>query len=103
MKKYLSAVTNATHDIAKFMTYDLRSVAVREGWEPEVASGLSISYDGNKFAYNLGDQFSEQAFNHEFGTETTRPKATVRRYLNDLSGAQKVMGKLIEKHVKESK
>lgn len=103
MKQYIDALTNATHDAAKVLTYDLREAAIRDGWEPEVASGISLTYDGSKFVHSLGDLHKDRAFVHEYGDERQHPKATIRRYLNNGSYANEVIGKLVSKHLKESK
>lgn len=94
------ALTAATHDSAKVMTTEVRHHAIQQGWEPEVASGISIKYDGEKLNYDLGSDHRDRAFVHEFGNENQPPKATIRRYLSDLSGVKDVFPAIYENRLR---
>jgi hypothetical protein len=76
------SVNKAITSTARFMTTELRSHAISDGWEPHVAQGLSIKWDGSTLKHDLGEHTFDEAFVHEYGDERKRPKATVRRFLN---------------------
>ena len=72
----------AVASTARFMTAELRRHAISQGWEPHVANGLSVKWDGSSMKHDLGEHTFDEAFVHEYGDENHRPKATVRRFLN---------------------
>lgn len=100
MKLYLDAIHKATDDMAEHMSGQLRLAAIKDGWEPEVANGLSISVQNGEPHYSLGTTHKDRAFVHEFGNETQRPKATVRKFLNNSTDATAVFAASAIKHSK---
>lgn len=99
MNFFLKAITDATHDSTKIMTAEVRQHALNQGWEPEVAAGLTISFNGDNIKYDLGDKHRDRAFVHEFGDENKQPKATVRRYLNDKGTAKQTFQQVLSAHL----
>jgi hypothetical protein len=77
VKKYIAAIEHAAAQTARVMGAQLRTSAINDGWHPDAASSLSVEYKDGKFVANSS---SGHAFDHEFGTETSIPKATVRNY-----------------------
>ena len=77
MKKYIAAIEHAAAQTARVMGAQLRSSAVNDGWHPEAASSLNVEYKEGKFVASSGH---DAAFVHEFGSETSSPKASVRNY-----------------------
>ncbi len=77
MKKYIAAIEHAAAQTARVMGAQLRTSAVNDGWHPDAASSLNVEYKDGKF---IASSPSEHAFDHEFGTQTSTPKATVRNY-----------------------
>ena len=49
-----------------------------DGWEPQVAAGLSVNVTTGSASISVNDEFADKAFEHEFGTQNHRPKATLR-------------------------
>lgn len=80
MKKYIAAIEHAAAQTARVMGAQLRNSAVNDGWHPDAASSLNVEYRDGKF---VASSTSGNAFDHEFGTETSTPKATVRSYSKD--------------------
>lgn len=103
MTTFLDAIHKAQADMAETMSSELRHVAVKDGWEPEVAAGISVKHADGTLMYDLGEKHRDRAFVHEFGDERVRPKATIRKYLNNISGLGKGFVESVNKHSKESK
>ena len=93
------ALNEAAQTSTKVMTSEVRRRAVQQGWEPEVANGISISVNGDHLGYDLGTDHKDRAFVHEFGDEGKQPKATVRRYLNKLDGMDELFPKIYKHHL----
>lgn len=101
MNFLIKALNEAAQTSTKVMTSEVRRHAVKQGWEPEVANGISISVNGDHLSYDLGDEHKDRAFVHEFGDENKQPKATVRRYLNKLDDVKELFPKIYMHHLKK--
>lgn len=99
MKPLKTAIEKAAHDTALYATLELRNHAISDGWEPEVADGLSVEYVDGKFNTKIHSGVSDRAFVHEYGTEVTRPKATVRTFKEDNSHIKEVFARQLHKHL----
>ena len=77
MKKYIAAIEHAASQTARVMGAQLRQSAINDGWHPEAASSLNVSYEDGKF---VAKSASDNAFVHEYGKEGVPPKASVRKY-----------------------
>ena len=77
MKKYIAAVEHAAAQTARVMGAQLRSKALNDGWHPDAAASLNVEYKDGKF---VATSASDAAFDHEFGTETSSPTASIRNY-----------------------
>ncbi len=73
------------------MTADLRGHAYHNGWHPDVINNTHVTYDGKSFSTVVHPDHHEAALNHEYGTETSRPTAVIRKYGNDTSQAERAM------------
>ena len=93
MRKVFKAIRQAQADAASSMTERLRSSAIASGWDAEVASNISLDHDGKSFSLNIHPDYKARAFDHEFGTETTPPKAVLRKHLMNTSEFDQIMGK----------
>lgn len=102
MKHYAEAVSSATHDLARLMTVQVRQRALAEGWEPEVARDIALTFDGSKFDYHLGESHKDRAFVHEFGDERTPPKATIRRHINGARNNEENFRQLVNANLKKA-
>lgn len=101
MKKYVEAADSAAHELAAFMTVDLRSKAKEAGWHPDVVKNLTVKFDGEKLGVHVPEEHRAAAFNHEFGTETIPPTGVLRKYDNGISDIRHKYEALIHQHVKE--
>lgn len=95
------ALKEAAETSTKVMTSEVRRHAVTQGWEPEVANGISISINGEHLGYDLGTEHKDRAFVHEFGDERKQPKATIRRYLNKLDDVKELFPQIYMHHLKK--
>lgn len=83
MKKIFSeAFEKASKRVAADMSKQLTRNAVRDGWHPDVAAGLTVSYSDGTFSSSHAPEHSTAVFDMEYGTETTAPKATIRKMQN---------------------
>ena len=101
MNFLIKALNEAAQTSTKVMTSEVRRHAVKQGWEPEVANGISISVAGDNLSYDLGTEHKDRAFVHEFGDERKQPKATIRRYLNKLDDVKELFPKIYMHHLKK--
>jgi hypothetical protein len=79
------------------MTGRIRSSAIASGWPAEVASKVSLEYDGKKFALNIDPEFKNHVLDHEFGTETMPPKSVLRKHLLHPTEFNNIMGHHLQK------
>jgi hypothetical protein len=78
----IEALEKAAHNAASYMTTDLRHRALEAGWHPEVAGNLNVTFDGKSFTAHVHPDYKERAFEHEFGSETQRGTAVLRKFAN---------------------
>ena len=86
MKKYIASIHKAAEQTATVMTHQVRQHASKSGWTPEAADSLNVKYVDGKF---VAHSSSGDAFTHEYGSETSRPTAAVRKFSsqsNKISG-----------------
>ena len=103
----ISAIRKASHkaanDTASFMTHQLRQSALQHGWDRDVVENTSVEYGGNKFTIKVHPDYSARAFVHEYGSETQRPTAVFRKYVNNTSVAQGALVFRMNEHYKAAK
>lgn len=81
------------------MSVGLQSNAHADGWDPNIASNMQVKFHDGKMTAELPEEHSDQAHTYEYGTETQRPLATVRKYANRVSNQNEMFGKLFEKNL----
>jgi len=91
------AARKAAYQAGLYMTADVRHRAMEHGWHPEVASNTNIMYDGTQYKVEVHDDFESQAMDLEYGTETMRPTAVIRKYGNNTSQAEHAFMTVLEK------
>jgi hypothetical protein len=103
----ISAIRKASHkaaqDTASFMTHQLRQSALQHGWDKDVAENTHVEYGSGKFTVKVHPDYSSRAFVHEYGSETQRPTAVIRKYVNDTSVAQGALISQMNEHYKAAK
>jgi len=82
LRSILENIHKAAHDTAQFMEGEVRERALASGWKPEVVDNLHVRFHNNKFSVFVHDKFVGDALTHEFGNETKRPTAVLRKYGN---------------------
>jgi hypothetical protein len=93
----------AANDTAAFMTAELRQRALRGGWKPEVVDHMHVRFDDNGFGVDIDEEYQEDAWVHEYGSERTRPTAVLRKYSNDSSKAKDIFVNNVSYHGNEQK
>ena len=83
MKKFLDAAHAAAGDTARFMTGQLRHHALNHGWDADVVANTHVVFEDNKFSTHIHPDYVDRAFVHEFGNESNRPTAVIRKFLNN--------------------
>lgn len=79
-RKYVDSAADRT---SISMTSRLRKYAVTNGWNGKVARNTQVAYRPDEgFVVEFADDVREQAMNLEYGTETMRPTAAIRKYEN---------------------
>jgi len=77
------ALQSAVRQVASHATAQLRSNAVQDGWDASTVSGLEVAVVGQEAKVIVNDDFAAKAFDHEFGNQNHRPKATIRKASSD--------------------
>jgi hypothetical protein len=100
MKHVLKHFPQAAAETARSMTYDLRNSAIEHGWHPEVANNLFIVHDGSQFKVHVPDAYKKTVHELEYGTETQRPTAVLRKFNNRPESMDKAFMKSISRLTK---
>ena len=99
MEEVFSAIENAAHDAARYMTVDLRNRAHAAGWDSEVAENLHVRYAGGNFSAHVSPGYEERAHVHEYGTEHSRPTGVLRKFANEHSDGERAFVHNLNKHL----
>lgn len=78
-KELRKAYEEASKELAREMSRQLKSNALADGWTPEVASGLKVSYEEGVFETSHNPEHSTMVFDLEYGSEASSPKGTIRK------------------------
>jgi len=100
VEEVISAIENAAHDAANYMTVDLRNRAHAAGWDHEVANNLHVLYADGKFSTHVPPKYSDRAHLHEYGSEGVRPTAVLRKFANEHSDGERAFAMNIHHHLK---
>ena len=82
MKHVLKHFPQAAAEAARSMTYDLRGSAIEHGWDPTIANSLRITHTGSAFKVYVPKQHRRTVHELEYGTETSKPTAVLRKFNN---------------------
>jgi hypothetical protein len=99
MIDFKSAVAKAGVDAARSLTMDLYDSAIEHGWHPDIARHLSINFDGQHLRVNYPDHVKSHIENLEYGTETQRPTAVIRKFKNRSADIDRVTEQALSKHM----
>lgn len=87
MKHIHSAIEQAAKQTSRYMTGQIRKEAKASGWPRHVAANMGVVYENKSFQVHVHDRHFEEAQTLEYGTETQRPTAAIRRSVNRTSEA----------------
>ena len=87
MKSILNNIHKAAHDTAQFVEGQIREKALAHGWDKKVVENTHVRFQDNKFNVYVHDKYVGAALTHEYGDETSRPTAVIRKYDNNPTGA----------------
>jgi hypothetical protein len=96
-----TALKKSVEQLAGQLTAQLRSNALADGWEPEIAMGLKVEYSNGKFSSSAPTEHATRAFDHEYGTQTLPAKATMRKLNNNSAAAEKQLSILFDKWLRK--
>lgn len=82
MIDFKEASVKAGTSAANSLTQHLRGLAAKQGWHPRLANSLSVNFDGKGFKVSYPDEVRDDVHRLEYGTETTRPTAVIRKFKN---------------------
>lgn len=80
MKHVIDSLDDAAAITASKLTAGIRRTAHESGWAPHVANSLSVHYRGGKFDVSIPEEHADEAWKYEYGSETRRPTAVLRKY-----------------------
>ena len=85
--------------MATYATYDLQEFAIGNGWDPSIASSLEVKYTKDKLFIDIPSDIKQEVENIEYGTESRRPNAVLRKYDNRAKQLEQVFIKQFEKEL----
>ena len=68
------------------MTAALRERAMDSGWPTDIASQISVEFDGSSLYFNIPDSIAETVYELEYGTPNRRPTSVLRGLKYRLAG-----------------
>jgi len=68
---------------ARELTHGLRKSALDHGWPNDAIRGIGVVHDGRSFRLHTAKSVESTVWAQEYGTETSRPTAAIRKFLND--------------------
>lgn len=101
MTNFEDKLKEASVKAAKVITADLRSNLVSSGWPAEVASAVTVVYEQEDFGVEISGPNKDQANALEYGTETRRPTASIRKYFNRSGPVQELYLSVAEEYLGE--
>jgi len=96
----ITALEKAAHNAASYMTVDLRNRAIEAGWHSDVANNLNVTFDGKNFNSHVHPDYAERAFEHEFGTETKRGTAVMRKFASNHADGERAFSLNFHNHMR---
>jgi hypothetical protein len=99
LKSILNNIHKAAHDTAQFVEGQIRENALAHGWDKKVVENTHVRFQDNKFNVYVHDEYVGAALTHEYGNETARPTAVIRKYDNNPTGAGANFIQNLEKHM----
>jgi hypothetical protein len=87
LRSILDNLHSAAHDTAQYIQGEIRKSAISHGWDKKVVNNLHVRFHDNKFNVYVHDKYMGAALTHEFGNESKRPTAAIRKYSNTPTGA----------------
>lgn len=99
MTTLLNAIHKAAKDTAAHMTVELRARALEHGWDADVVKNTHIQYSNGAFSLRIHPDYTDRAFVHEYGNETLRPTAVLRRYEHQLGSVSDVFDSRLNAHL----
>ena len=76
IERVIEAIEQSAQVAARYATASLRRTAYQEGWPGRQAASLNVRYQDSSWTVTG----SEDAANSEYGTPSTPPNASVRRF-----------------------
>lgn len=89
-------INNAASTAAAAITRDLRQYLVSLGWTNTAASAVSVHYSSAAFKVKITGTHKKEAEIFEYGTESQRPTAGIRKYLNRDQAIQEIYFDMLE-------
>jgi hypothetical protein len=103
LRSILNNLHSAAHDTAQFMEGEIRKSAISHGWDQKVVDNLHVRFHDNKFNVYVHDKYVGDALTHEFGNESKRPTAALRKYNNNPVGTGAKFIESLGKHMEGKK
>jgi hypothetical protein len=88
LTKYIQAVHASANATAEFLTAQIHAEAQKNEWGNS-ATAAQVKFTGKGFAVEVPEDEQDNVDRLEYGTETTRPSAVIRRVGNRTQDAEK--------------
>jgi hypothetical protein len=82
ISKVKEAIQKSTGDVASSLTTKLRESALEHGWDRDVVANLHVVHNNGSFDVHVHPDYKDRAFVHEYGNESVRPTAVIRKFSN---------------------
>jgi len=97
------ALKKFSDDAAGNLTDKLRQSALAHGWDKDVVAHLTVEHSNNSFNVHVHPDYQDRAFVHEYGSETQRPTAVIRKFSNRKAEIQAAIAGNLDQHYRGTK
>lgn len=82
MKDVINSLHSSINRKLNPLSNDLRSSALSSGWPVSTSMSLAVEMKDGKIGVSYPDEIRDEVHSWEYGTETRRPHAVIRRFMN---------------------
>lgn len=94
-------IQKASKEAAVLITSDIHNYLVNAGWPAEAAYSVQVTYDNSGFGFVFEGSGAEKADVLEYGSESERPTAAIRKYFSQSEKPNDLLMKRLESHLGE--
>lgn len=91
MKKLADALKKSLKDTSRELTAEMRDTAIQQGWDANVANGLTLQVGLGNLAMAVKSNIQNRALDLEYGTSDASPNSVMRKFTNNRQKIEKTI------------